>query len=146
MIQVESSVIIERPANEVFEYLTNFENNPQWQSGMQKAYFTSEGALDVGSTYSQVARFLGRKIESNFVVVAYEPGSMVKITSTSGSFPITVTRSVKPTDLGTEVKAIVEGDATGFFKLAEPIMRRMVQRSVDGDYARLKELLEAKET
>ncbi len=142
MIRVESSVIIERQPNEVFDYLTNFENNPLWQSGMKEAHFTSEGTLDVGSTYSQIARFLGRRIESNFVVVAYEPGRMVKISSTSGSFPITVTRSVESADLGTKVRAIVEGDATGFFRLAEPIMRRMVQRSVDGDYARLKELLE----
>ena len=143
MIKVESSVIIDRPSDVVFEYLTNFENNPRWQSGMQEAYFTSDGPLDVGSTYSQVARFLGRRIDSNFVVVAYEPGHMVTITSSSGSFPITVTRSVKSAGSGTEVKAIVEGDATGFFKLAEPIMGRMVQRSVDGDYARLKEVLES---
>ncbi len=64
MIRVESSVIIERQPNEVFEYLTNFENNPLWQSGMQEAHFTSEAELDIGSTYSQIARFLGRRIES----------------------------------------------------------------------------------
>lgn len=143
MIRVESSVYIERPSGEVFDYLSDFANNPRWQSGMQEAYFTSEGNVGVGSTYSQVARFLGRRIESNFLVVAFEPGQMIKITSTSGSFPITVTRSVEPSAEGTKVKAIVEGDATGFFKITEPVMRLLVQRSVNNDYARLKELLEA---
>jgi hypothetical protein len=40
------------------------------------------------------------------------------------------------------VSAIIEGDASGFFKLAEPLLARVVQRSVDGDYANLKHLLE----
>lgn len=44
------------------------------------------------------------------------------------------------------VNAIVEGDASGFFKVAEPLMRRLAQRSVDGDYAKLKEVLESSES
>lgn len=38
MIRVESSVFIERPSGEVFDFLSNFENNPRWQSGMQDAH------------------------------------------------------------------------------------------------------------
>jgi hypothetical protein len=143
MIQVEASVIIQRPSEEVFAYLANFENNPKWQSGMQEATFTSEGPLRVGSTYAQVAKFLGRRIESTFEVIVYEPNHLVKATSTSGSFPITFTRIVEPIPGGTQVRAIIEGDASCFFKLAEPFLARMVQRSVDGDYAILKKVLEA---
>jgi len=143
MIRVESSIRIERAADDVFAYIANFDNNPDWQSGMVSARYTSEPPLGVGSTYAQVAKFLGRRVESNFAVVAYEPGRLVKITSTSGSFPITVTRSVEPAENGSLVHALVEGDASGFYKVAGPLMRRMVQRSVDSDYASLKELLES---
>ena len=143
MIRVESSVEIGRPPAEVFAYIANFENNPEWQSGMLEAHFTSPGPLAVGSTYSQVARFLGRRVESNFEVIAYEPGRLIKITTTSGSFPITVTRKVEAAGEGSRVSAIVEGDSSGFFRVAEPLMRRMVQRSVEGDYTRLKDLLES---
>ena len=142
MIKVETSVVIARPPNEVFAYISNFENNPQWQSGMQEAKFTSEGPLDVGSTYTQVAKFLGRRIESTFEVIEYQPNRMVKASSTSGSFPITFTRIVEPVGSGTKVTAVVEGDASGFFKLAEPLLARMVQRSVGADYANLKRKLE----
>ena len=67
---------------------------------------------------------------------------MVKASSTSGSFPITFTRMVEPIEGGTKVSAIIEGDSTGFFKLAEPLMKRMVQKSIDNDYANLKKVLE----
>jgi hypothetical protein len=54
-----------------------------------------------------------------------------------------MTRIVEAAENGSMVSAIVEGDASGFFKLAGPLMRRLVQRSVDGDYAKLKEGLES---
>ncbi len=135
-------MLINRPPDEVFAYISNFENNPKWQSGMQEARFTSEGSLRVGSTYTQVAKFLGRRIQSTFEILEYEPERMVKATTTSGSFPITFTRMVEPAEGGTQVTAIIEGDASGFFKLAEPLLARMVQRSVDADYANLKHILE----
>lgn len=145
MIQVKASVHIRRSPEEVFAYLSNFENNPKWQSGMVSARFTSPGPLRVGSTYSQEARFLGRPVLSEFDVIEYEPGRRVKITSSSGTFPITVTRFVEPDgdgDGGTRVSAIVEGDASGVYRLAEPLLRSIVQRSVQGDYERLKRVLE----
>lgn len=143
MIRVETSVVVDGPRDKVFAFISNFENNPRWQSGMQEAKFTSAGSLRVGSTYTQVAKFLGRRVESTFEVIEYEPNHRVKATSISGSFPITFTRIVEPLDKATKVTAIIEGDASGFFKLAEPLLARMVQKSVDADYARLKDLLES---
>ena len=143
MIQVTTTVTINRPSNEVFNYISNFQNNPQWQNGMIECRFTTEPPLRVGSTYDQIAKFLGRKIISTFKVEAYEPGRMIKASTVSSSFPITFTRMVEPlTDGSTKVSAIIEGDSTGFFKLAEPLMKRMVQNSVSNDYVKLKEVLE----
>ena len=142
MIKIVTEVEINRSSDEVFAYISNFENNPQWQSGQISAEFTSDGPLRVGSTYDQIAKFLGRTIVSQFEVVEYDPGHMVKASTTSGSFPITFTRIVEPSGEGAAVKAIVEGDSSGFFKLAEPLMARMVQRSVDSDYQNLKRIME----
>ena len=143
MLKIEVEVFIKRPSQEVFDYIANFENNPNWQGGMVSAKFTSEGPLQVGSTYVQEAKFLGRPVHSDFEVIAFEPGRMVKATTRSGSFPITFTRMVEPKDGGTQVKAIVEGDASGIYKLTEPLMTFMVKRSVDGDYKNLKAILES---
>ena len=40
------------------------------------------------------------------------------------------------------IEAIVRGDASGLFRIAAPLMRAMVARSVRGDYRRLKSILE----
>ena len=145
MIKVETTVQIEGLSDEVFAFISDFENNPKWQSGQLEAKFTSEGPLRVGSTYNQVAKFLGRWIVSTFEVLEYEPNRKVKASSTSRSFPITFTRMVEPHDGEAEVTANIEGDASGFFKLAEPLLALMVQRSVDSDYQNLKRILESGE-
>ena len=144
MIRVTADVEIERPSEAVFEYLANFENNPHWQRGMREARFTSEPPLRVGSTYDQVARFLGRRIVSSFEVVEFDPGRSITIATVASSFPIRVTRRVEPLESGrSRVTAEISGDASGFFRLATPLLRLVVQRSVNRDYAQLKQILEA---
>lgn len=138
MVKVEIDIIIDRPPAEVFAFIANFENNPRWQSGMQAAEYTSDGPFGVGTTYKQVAQFLGRRIESHFEVIAYEPDRMVQATTTESSFPITFMRSVEAHNGGSRVKAVITGDASGFFKLAEPLLGFMTRRSIRTDYARLK--------
>jgi uncharacterized membrane protein len=140
--RVEVEITVNRPAGGVFEFISNFENNPCWQSGVQEASFTSEGPLGIGSTYVQSSTFLGRRVNSSFEVIAFEPGVMVRARSTSGSFPITFTRSVEPLEDGARVTAVIEGDSSGFFKLAEPLLNRMVERQIKSDYVALKQLLE----
>jgi uncharacterized membrane protein len=55
MLKIEVDMFIKRPSQEVFDYISNFENNPKWQGGMVSAEFTSDAPLQVGSTYVQEA-------------------------------------------------------------------------------------------
>jgi hypothetical protein len=43
------------------------------------------------------------------------------------------------------VRALIEGDASGFFRFAEPILNRMSQRQVNADYSNLKSLPESRD-
>ncbi len=141
-VRVVNEVVIDRPPDVVFAYIADVANNPLWQRGMREAHFTSGPPLRVGSTYAQVATFVGRRIESRFAIVEYEPGRLVKGSTTVSPFPITFTRIVDPEGGGSRVTAIVEGRPDGLFALASPLVRRMVKASVARDYDNLKRLLE----
>ncbi len=144
MIKIESSVVINRPVDEVFEFLVNSENDPQWQSSSQEVTKTSEGPIGVGTTYSTVLRVLGRRLESTMEYTAYEPNKRVDGKTTTGPIPFQYENTFEPAaEGGIKVKIAIEGDAGGFFKLAEPIVARMLQRQIETDYANLKDLLEA---
>ncbi len=143
MIRVTSEVEVRRPAATVFGIVSDFRRNPEWQRGMVRCTFTTEPPLRVGSRYEQEARFLAKRVVSTFEVVEYEVDRMVKATTVAGTFPITFTRTVRPkSEDSCVVSAVVEGDASGVFRVAAPLLRLMVQRSVRSDYRRLKALLE----
>lgn len=139
---VEVVVTIARPPEDVFAYIANFENNPIWQNGIQEAIITSDEPFGTGSTYTQVSRFLGRRIESNFVVTEYEAGRKIAFETVSGSFPIQIERGVAPAENGAKVHAIIRGDASGFYRIIGPLLDFMVRQSIKADYARLKKILE----
>ncbi|MDY7103189.1 MAG: SRPBCC family protein [Actinomycetota bacterium] len=145
MRTVEVHVDIARPAEEVFAFVADHENNPRWQRGMRTCRWTSDDPPGVGSTYEQEARFLGRPVRSTFRVSEYEPPRRIRIETVSGTFPIDVTRTISP--LGPDecrVSAEIGGGPTGrLARFAEPVLRTIVRRSVERDYRRLEVLLEA---
>lgn len=140
---MQSSLEVDRAAGEVFAVIADFSRNPEWQRGMKSAVWTSDPPVGVGSTYDQIARFLGREVTTSFEVVAYEPDRSITIESRASSFPIRVTRSVEPlSDTRCRVIANVSGEPGRFFRVFGPLLERMAERSVRGDYERLKKILE----
>lgn len=142
-MHVTSDTEIARPADEVFAFVADAENNPRWQNGMKSCRWITAPPLRPGSQYAQEASFLGKPIRSTFEVVDLTPGRSITIATIESTFPIRVTRAVEPLGDGAcRVSADVQGDPSGVFRVFTPLLRRMVQRSVRGDYRRLRRLLE----
>ncbi len=141
MIEVTTAVEVAMPAARAFALVSDAENNPRWQDGMRSCRWATDEEIHVGSIYHQEARFLGRPIRSTFAVTSLEPGRSITIRTIDSTFPIEVTRSVEPlADDRSLVRAVVTGDASGVFRIAEPVLQRMVTRSVRADYRRLAQL------
>ena len=147
MIKVAVEIDIDRPAAEVFAYLEDAENNPRWIPNMRSCRWTTPPPIAVGSKYEQQSEFLGRKIVTNFEVTEHQPGRAITIASRQGSsFPVTVTRMVDPRGAGScHVTEVTEGDTSGFYAIATPLLRPMVVRNIRRDYRNLKRILEAVE-
>lgn len=143
MTEIEASIDIDRPAQEVFDYLADMSNNPRWQQGQQSCTWTSEPPLRMGSTYDQKAKFLGFSIVSSFEVVELEPGRKIRIKTTGGNMPIDVTRMVeRRSDDRCSVSALIKGKPPLVLRLAGPLMTKMARSNIRKDYQRLKALLE----
>lgn len=143
MIETTTTIEVRRPADEVFAYISDMPNNPQWQSGMKSCRWTTEPPIAVGSRYDQLATFLGKVITSRFEVVEYEPGRCIRIVTYESTFGLDITRMVEPVDETTcRVTAIVKGEQAGVFKLFGPLLSKMVASSVRRDYEALQDILE----
>src|SRR5260370_18265563 len=62
-LKAESTITIQRPIEEVFTYISNKQEAPKW-SPVKKLKQTSEGALVIETTLTQVVEFLGRTFET----------------------------------------------------------------------------------
>jgi uncharacterized protein YndB with AHSA1/START domain len=145
MVKVEISEVINRPVEEIFEYISNPENTSQWQSGVLEMEQTSKGPRGVGTTIRESRRFLGRQMDSTLEITAYEPNRIIKQKSTSGPMALETSFVFESVEGGTKVTLGGEGDSRGFFKLADPLVSRIAKRQLVADIANLKDMLESQE-
>ena len=142
VVQIE----IDRPCEVVWEFMQNAEHNPEWLHNMESARWTTAPPVRVGSRYEQVARFLGKEVRTKFEVTALEPGRLITISSLPGSsFPLEIKREVEP--LGADrcrVKETAGGDSSGFYRIADPLMRPVVRHNIARAYRGLKQMLESR--
>jgi carbon monoxide dehydrogenase subunit G len=141
--RVEHTVVVERPPDEVFAFLTDLSNVPEWQSGAV-AVREPDGELGVGTTYVQVLQFLGRRFEATLEVVEFEPGRRFSLRSVSGPIPLEVRHALEPADGGTRVTVVLEGKTGRFFRLGDGLVERKAKRQVEQDFAALKSIVEAR--
>jgi uncharacterized protein YndB with AHSA1/START domain len=144
MLRAEESVVVGRPIEEVFAYLTDPSKVPEWQSSALEARLETEGPMRAGSRAVETRKFLGRKLESKMDVLEYEPPKLFTIKVASGPVPFQVTNTLSETGAGTRVDAVIEGEPGGFFRLAEPLVVRAVQRELRGNLETLKDVLEGR--
>jgi uncharacterized membrane protein len=142
VVRVEHSLVIERPPAEVFAYTTDPEKLPEWQSTALEA--RSEGPVRQGAHMTEVRKFLGRRMETEVEVTAYEQDRRFAIKVVSGPVPFNFEETFEPSNGGTNVNVVLEGEPGGFFKLAEPLVERAVRRQIQADYEQLKDILEAR--
>jgi polyketide cyclase/dehydrase/lipid transport protein len=142
MINVQISIVINRPLEEVFVFLSNLENNLKWRSGMIKAEKISEGPIGVGTTYRMINNFFGRQVEGEAVVTEYELNRKYATMNKSG-LPIKTQRVFEPIEGGTRVTFSVETEVGAFFKLVEPLMARIGKRRLEADALMVKEVIES---
>ena len=144
MVRAEESVVVQRPIDEVFGYLTDPAKIPEWQASALEARLESEGPMRAGSRAVEKRKFLGRRMESTVEVLEYEPPRRFTIKANSGPVPFEVASDLSEEEGGTRVRSVLQGEPGGFFRLAEPLVARAVERELRNNLATLKDVLESR--
>jgi len=141
MIKVESSVVINKPPAEVYAFVTSSEHGAEWQGGVVSV--KDEGASNtVGSRYVETRKFLGQEMKTTLEIVAVEPNVKWVSKVVKGPVPYEVTLTFEAAGAGTKVTTKVEGEPTGFFKIAEGMVASQLEKSLAEDGQHLKKILE----
>ncbi len=138
MIEFENNISIDRPANEVFAFLSDFENIPKWNYFVLEVRKISDGPVGIGTTYHQIRK----TDEQVFRVTEFEPNHRVAVKTLPQSSPQLEMRfTLRAQGTLTHVKDQWKLD-TGRPALIEKLAAGRVKSAVAENLRKLKELLE----
>ncbi len=119
---------IGRPADEVWQTLTDFDGASRWMGPVEAIEVVGGGALQQGAELA----FTARGGEHRSTVTAFEPGKRLEMTSTQSGVTAVYDYRLEPAQGGTRVTLDAACTATGWIRLIHPLINYMMKR-VDGE-------------
>lgn len=142
MINLDLGVLIDRPVKDVFAFVANPNNVSKWNSVVVSLEQITPGAVGAGTKFKSVGEMMGRRIEGEMQVIAYEPDTKCGFQVNAGPMQVSMLLTFKTVGTGTKISLNAQGNPSGFFKLAEGVMTGRVKSMMEENLARLKSVLE----
>jgi uncharacterized membrane protein len=146
LVDVTTSIEIDRPVEAVAAYAGDPSNAPEWYANIDSVRWETDPLVTIGSKATFVARFLGRTLEYTYEIVELDPGTRLVMRTAEGPFPMETTYRWTPIEGGTRMVLRNRGEPSGFSRLAAPLMGPAMRRANRKDLAKLKSILEARGT
>jgi uncharacterized membrane protein len=141
MASAENSVVIGRSRPEVFAFVADHENDPQWRPGVadiKRASGEGQGAI-----YTQgVKGPMARRIDADFEVTAYQPDTLLAFRTLAGPVRPEGSYRFEDADGGTLVTLSLNATLNGMQKLMSPMVSKSMRNEVAA-LGNLKRVLES---
>jgi uncharacterized membrane protein len=142
MPRASNEILIERPPDDVFAFLADPENDPQWRAGVLD--LTRVSGEGVGACYAQGVKGPGgRRIAADIKITELTPGETIAFQTVAGPVRPRGRYRLAVADGGTRVRFELEADVRGFKRLMAPIVQKTMNEEV-GQLTRLKNVIEAR--
>ncbi len=138
----EQKITINRPVQDVFDYITDPLKSPEWQSAVEKVAWVTEGPPGVGSSWKTTGKFMGREIDSALEITSWDPPAQTSFKTVTGPVPFELTATLAEEGAGTNLTMRGTAEFGGFFKLAEGLVGKQMDKQMGSDLKSLKEVLE----
>jgi uncharacterized membrane protein len=141
MPSAQRSIVINRPVDQVWAYVTDGSTAPKWRPGVLDVSKVSGSGI--GETWKQGVKGPGgRRIDADYEVTAWEPGKLMAFKAIAGPVRPTGEYRFAAENGGTRLSFSLQAELSGIKKL---LMGGMVQSTMDaemGSLDRLKAVLE----
>ncbi len=141
--RLEATILINRPAEDIFAFINNPENHPKFVPGMLEFRKTSPGPFEqVGTSVQGVRRFLGRRMKLPYEITEYQRGSRLGMKGALGPITFMDGYVLEPIGPNTRVKFWLEFIPTGVTKIMRPFMTLVGKAHANETLVNLKKALE----
>jgi carbon monoxide dehydrogenase subunit G len=113
---VEHAERIGAEPDRLFAFLTDLDNLPRWQSGVESAKQTTPGPIRVGSIAFVRRRLAGQELAVDLEVAVLEPPRRLVLSSEASGFRVEASLDLRPLDgTGTRLAFAMAIEATNLF-------------------------------
>jgi uncharacterized protein YndB with AHSA1/START domain len=143
-VQIHSTTVIARPAEEVFSYFLDPQKSaPLMDPTIKSVKKTPEGPIAVGTAFRMRQPVAGRMRETVLTLTGIEPARKIDFDALLGPASTRMNITFDPVEQGTKVTVAGGGKANGIFKLLSGRVQRLGQQTWDERLARIKTALES---
>jgi uncharacterized membrane protein len=139
-MQFDLEVRIDRPLAEVFAYVTDVRNVPEWQESAESAEW-----IEKGRRFRERRNFMGRTGEIELEVTALEPDRRFDVRAVKSPVQFEIHHSFEAADGGTLVRVDGAAKLSGALRFAAGMAKRQAESQFRKDFERLKALLERRD-
>ena len=121
------TVIVNKPLNAVFDYLSDFTTTTEWDPGTVIT-MREHGNGGVGTTYLNTSTFLGRTTQLTYTVEELTEQQLIQLRGQNKTVTAVDTMSFRPVPSGTEVTYTAEFTFKGLSRLTAPLLKPAFER------------------
>jgi uncharacterized membrane protein len=144
----QTTVDIARPAEDVFDVLSDTTNAPLWYEAAVSAVKITPGPIRNGTRYRLVRSLPGGIVENDVEIEDYEPSTHVTLASVSGPTPFRYRYRLEPK--GDTTRVTLTGEITsdglpGFPGALAPFAAQLFKRGMAKNLVALKRVVESQQ-
>jgi uncharacterized protein YndB with AHSA1/START domain len=142
MVRVEGEIVIERPTEEVFDFVADERNEPRYNPRMRRAEMISEGPIGVGTRFRVETASMGRAVRMVIEFTGFERPRRIEETVRMSSMDLEGAMTFDPLPEGTRMQWAWDLEPHGMLKVMSPLVARTGRRNEQSIWTGLKHLLE----
>lgn len=143
MVHIEGEIVIDRPVEEVFDFVADERNEPSFNPQMRRAEKVSDGPIGPGTRFRAEMVSMGRPVEMEIEFTGFERPRRLASTTRMSAMDIQYTLTFDPVPAGTRMRWSGDLEPRGILKLMSPMVARMGRRQEQRIWTGLKRFLEA---